>query len=165
MVPVFQILCVGVAIWPVILQARSALYGLGRPERLLRVGLLDGVAGVVVILAAAPFGLVAVALGLSLRILVWRWPLTARQMRLELGTGLAHELRILLPPLLVSLLVLLIFVALRLALEAALGTWPAILVAGLVAGLAYVGITAMLQRSQLRAAWALWRGAPVAAPA
>jgi PST family polysaccharide transporter len=165
MVPVFQILCVGVAIWPVILQARSALYGLGRPERLLRVGLLDGVAGVIVILATAPFGLVAVALGLSLRILVWRWPLTARQVRLELGTGLVHELRLLLPPLLASLLVLLVFVALRLALEPVLGTWPAIVLAGLVAGLAYVVITAVLQRSNLRVAWALWRGVPVAAPA
>lgn len=165
MVPVFQILCVGVAIWPVILQARSALYGLGRPERLLRVGLFDGIAGVIVIVAAAPFGLVAVALGLSLRVVLWRWPLTAHQVRQELGTGLAHELRILLPPLLVSLFVLLVFVALRLALEPALGTWSAILLAGLVAGLAYAGVTAVLQRSHLRVAWALWRGLPVAAPA
>lgn len=165
MVPVFQILCVGVAIWPVILQARSALYGLGRPDRLLRVGLLDGLAGVVVILATASFGLVAVALGLSLRVLVWRWPLTARQMRLEIGTGFLHELRLLLPPLLASLLVLLIFVALRQSLAVASGDWPAIAMAGLVAGLTYMGITAILQRSQLRAAWALWRGAPVPVPA
>ncbi len=164
MVPVFQILCVGVALWPAILQARSALYGLGRPDRLLHVGLLDGIAGVAVIAATAPFGLEAVALGLSLRILVWRWPLTARQMRLVIGSGLLHELRLLLPPLLVSLLVLLIFVLLRSSLAATTGNWPAIALAGSVAGFTYLGVTALLQRSSLRAALALWRGTPVAVP-
>lgn len=163
MVPVFQILCVTVAIWPIILQARSALYGLGRPDRLLRVGLLDGPAGVAAILATAPFGLVAVAAGLSARAVLWRWPLTARQVEAMVGTGFLHELRLVVSPLCVSLLALGIFLWLRQQLETDGGAWVALMVAGAGGAVAYILVTALLQRPLLVVAWSFWRGIPVPA--
>ncbi|HEX6145094.1 MAG TPA: lipopolysaccharide biosynthesis protein [Geminicoccaceae bacterium] len=88
---VLQILCLRGIVWPVILYGQSLLFGLGRPGRLLRINLIDLALNVATLTVAAPFGLAAVALASSLRVLLLRWPLLGHTIGQLTGLGLRRQ--------------------------------------------------------------------------
>lgn len=88
---VLQLLCLRGLVWPVLLYGQSLLYGLGQPERMLRINLVDLVVNVLTLAIAAPFGLGAVALVSGLRILLLRWPLVGRAIAEVAGVPLAQQ--------------------------------------------------------------------------
>lgn len=77
-VPVLQLLALRGLAWPAVLQGNALLFGVGEPGRLLRINLVDLAVNFTSLLIAAPFGLWAVAAASSLRILLVRWPMSAR---------------------------------------------------------------------------------------
>lgn len=88
---VLQILCLRGLVWPVVLYGQSLLFWLGQPGRMLRINMVDLVANVLTLLLAAPYGLAAVALASSLRILLLRWPLVGLAIARIAGLGLGQQ--------------------------------------------------------------------------
>ncbi|MDX1540772.1 MAG: lipopolysaccharide biosynthesis protein [Geminicoccaceae bacterium] len=140
---VLQILCLRGLVWPVVLYGQSLLFGLGQPGRLLRINLVDLALNVVTLTVAAPFGLAAVALASSLRILLIRWPLVGRAIADLGGLGLRRQAMLLGRALIAAGLmsgILLIWQAFLSPAVAGLGTL-ALLVAG---GALIYGLTLLL---------------------
>jgi O-antigen/teichoic acid export membrane protein len=98
-VPVLQILCIRGLVWPVVLYGTSLLYGIGRPGRMLALNGVDLVVGTLVLVLAAPHGLVAVAIASSLRAVLLRWPLIGSAIAAFTGLAFARQCTLLAPAL------------------------------------------------------------------
>ena len=144
--PVFQILALRGLVWPHLALGQCLLYGVGRPERMLRVNRADLAVDLVLLVLAAPFGLLAVA-----RLVLWRFPLTAREIYRATGLRWREQAT---PMLLAGLAALImgggLVVATRwLEPEAA---WLALL-APPAGCLSYIGISALFNRAPLQQCW------------
>jgi teichuronic acid exporter len=91
-VRIAQILCVMGALNSVITFDRSALVALGRARLALQITATQSIVGVVVVVAAAPFGIVAVAIGVSVRQYAV-WPFRLRTLREAIGLPIWTYLR------------------------------------------------------------------------
>lgn len=91
--PVFQILLLRGLIWPHLLQAEAMLYGLGRPQDVLRINLADLAVQAVILVAASQLGLLVLAAAEVARPLLWRWPLLARRVAVVTGLGWGEQAR------------------------------------------------------------------------
>jgi PST family polysaccharide transporter len=102
MVPVLQILALRGIVWPLLLQGQSLLYGLGRPERMLRVNMADLAVNLSLLILATPFGLVPMAAVITARIFFWRWPLLAVEIEAAAGLRPIEQVRLMVPAMLAA---------------------------------------------------------------
>lgn len=146
--PVLQLLALRGLVWPAILQGHALLLGLGRPQQLVRIGLVDLVVNLATLGLAAPLGLAAVAAASSLRVVLVRWPLTAFAAGRLTGLGLTRQLALLAPALLAGLLMVGTLLIARAYLELGLGA-PALVASILVLGAVVYGSAILLLQPRL----------------
>lgn len=72
-VPIMQILAFSSALAVIVRFDKQTLLAVGEPRRAFVLGLLENIVGVVLLIVAAPYGLIALAIGRSVRIFVL-WP-------------------------------------------------------------------------------------------
>lgn len=72
-VPIMQILAFSSALAVIVRFDKQTLLAVGEPRRAFVLGLLENIVGVALLVASAPFGLVAIAVGRSVRIFLL-WP-------------------------------------------------------------------------------------------
>jgi O-antigen/teichoic acid export membrane protein len=149
MVPVLQVLALRGAVWPLLLQGQSLLYGLGQPQRLLEVNVADLVVNLALLALAAPFGLLPVAAVMTARVFLWRWPLLAVRVKAATGLGWSEQARLLAAALLPAALMAMTVACVTSLLPPGL---PALaeLAAGVLTGAAaYLLLLLLLQREAL----------------
>jgi O-antigen/teichoic acid export membrane protein len=141
-VRIAQILCLMGALNSVLVFDRSALIALGRAKLALQITATQSLVGVVAVAATAPFGIVGVAIGVSVRqYLVW--PFRLRVLRSALGLPIWTYLRQWLLPAAAGLVMFGILTALRAVLPTpgtALEQLAVAGAAGLVGLAVYVGL-------------------------
>ncbi|GGD31404.1 lipopolysaccharide biosynthesis protein [Microbacterium faecale] len=72
-VPIMQILAVSMSMAAICRFDKQTLLAVGRPARAFALGLIENIVGVALLMIAAPFGLIALAVGRALRIIL-TWP-------------------------------------------------------------------------------------------
>jgi hypothetical protein len=135
-------------VWPAILQGQALLLGLGRPQQLVRIGLVDLLVNFATLALAAPFGLAAVASVSSLRIVLVRWPLTALTAGRLTGLGPTRQLGLLAPALLAGLLMAGVLLIARAYLETTLAA-PALVGSIVLLGASVYGLAIFLLQPRL----------------
>ena len=146
--PVLQLLALRGLVWPAILQGQALLLGLGRPQQLVRIGLVDLLVNFATLALAAPFGLAAVASVSSLRIVLVRWPLTALTAGRLTGLGPTRQLGLLAPALLAGLLMAGVLLIARAYLETTLAA-PALVGSIVLLGASVYGLAIFLLQPRL----------------
>jgi O-antigen/teichoic acid export membrane protein len=150
MVPVLQLVLLRGLAWPIVLYGQSLLYGLGQPGRLLRVNLIDGLVNLALLGASVPFGLAAIALASSLRILGFLWPLLAVPIRTATGIGYGRQLALLAPAWVSAGLMALALFGLQWLLAPALGTVALVALQAGLGVVVYVGVSLITNRAVIQ---------------
>ena len=155
-----QVLCAMGALNSVLVFDRTALIAVGRSKLALLVTAVQCVVGVVAVVVAVPFGILAVAVAVTVRqYLVW--PLRLRALHRALGLPVWAYLRQWLAPAAAGLLVFGVLTGLLAVLPTWEGTWPrvgVVLGGGVLAVGLYLAAGAVLFRGTLRELVGVLRG-------